>query len=207
MVDSIPEKGISLTAIAEKRAEEPLKRSPVNHTAAVYLNSKEAWKNYEDVRLAEMETQIREWIAKMAENKTWNRSYRKRRYTFSMLFELLTGEKYDQKKHAKYTHALSDLFAYYSSRIQKSASINGKQYNKKIYCISPRRLERMPYSLRLRIPWLIEHGVTIDARTMKPNPDPLEPGHARNPRTEANMERRREEARERYNERYKYRQH
>lgn len=177
--------------------------------AMAFLSDPQMWRNWEDVELAKAEEMLRDWIERMCEIPSWRSTRsKKRRYTFSMLFELVTGERYEQRKHAKYIRTWTTLFRYYSSRIQNAASIDGKMYSKTIYVISPKRLERPPYSLRLRIPWLVEHGMAIDQRTMtNPQSDVLRPGHARNPRTEESMRRRREEMRRRYNERYRDRKH
>lgn len=59
-----------------------------------------------------------------------------------------------------------------------------------------------PYSLKLRLEWLGEKGDIPTWSNMAVPKDDLEPGHARNYKTEKNMERRREQARARYNERY-----
>ena len=174
-----------------------------------FLSDPEMWKNWEDVELAKAEEMLRDWIERMCEVPSWRSTRsKKRRYTFSMLFELVTGERYEQRKHARHIRMWTTLFRYYSSRIQNAASIDGKMYTKTIYVISPKRLERPPYSLRLRIPWLVEHGMAIDQRTMtNPQSDVLRPGHARNPRTEESMRRRHEEMKRRYNERYRDRKH
>lgn len=204
MVDSIPEKGINLLATDDE--EEKVKiGKPLVGAAAAFLSDPELWKNYENEDLERAETALRNWIAEMRKVPKWNATNSKmRRYTFSMLFELVTGERYEQGKHARYIRMWTTLFRYYSSRVQKAANIDGKMYTKTVYVISPARLRRPPYSLRLRIPWLAEHGYRIDERTMrKVNLEAeLKPGHARNPRTEATMERRREEGRKRFNERY-----
>lgn len=203
----IPEEGIRLGGEPETPDLGPGMDIPPR--AMAFLSDPGMWKNWEDVELAKAEEMLRDWIERMCEIPSWRSTRsKKRRYTFSMLFELITGERYEQRKHAKYIRTWTTLFRYYSSRIQNAASIDGKMYAKTIYVISPKRLERPPYSLRLRIPWLVEHGMAIDQRTMtNPQSDVLRPGHARNPRTEESMRRRREEMRRRYNERYRDRKH
>lgn len=208
-LDQLPEEGIDLLALNTRNQEMPTIKKPLTGQAAAFLSDPELWENYENEALAAAETALRDWITEMRKVPSWNATNsKKRRYTFSMLFELVTGEKYEQRKHAKWISMWRTLFRYYSSRVQKAGSLDGKMYSKTIYVISPQRLKRPPFSLRLRIPWLVEHGYAIDKRTMYgPNSELVKPGHARNPRTDANMERRREEARERYNERYRDRAH
>ena len=200
MVDSIPETGINLVDMASEGSREPIKRKPLVGQAAAFLADPDIWKNYESDLLVEVETMLRDWMTEMSKLSAWKTTNAKRRkYTFSMVFELVTGERYDQKKHASQIKAWTTLLRYYSSRVQKSGNINGKFYSKTVYVLSPARLKRPPYSIRLRIPWLIEHGHAIDKRTMENlNHDLCEPGHARNPRTDANMRQRSKEARKRY---------
>lgn len=200
MVDSIPETGINLVDMTSEGSREPVKRKPLVGQAAAFLADPDIWKNYESDLLVEVETMLRDWMTEMSKLSAWKTTNAKRRkYTFSMVFELVTGERYDQKKHANQIKAWTTLLRYYSSRVQKSGNINGKFYSKTVYVLSPARLKRPPYSIRLRIPWLIEHGHAIDKRTMENlNHDLCEPGHARNPRTDANMRQRSKEARKRY---------
>ena len=200
MVDSIPETGINLADMASEGSKEPVKRKPLVGQAAVFLADPDIWKNYESDLLVEVETMLRDWMIEMSKLPAWKTTNaKKRKYTFSMVFELVTGERYDQKKHANQIKAWTTLLRYYSSRVQKSGNINGRFYSKTVYMLSPARLKRPPYSVRLRIPWLIEHGYAIDKRTMENlNHDLCEPGHARNPRTDANMRQRSKEARKRY---------
>ena len=200
MVDSIPETGINLADMASEASRKPVERKPLVGQAAAFLADPDIWKNYESDLLAEVETMLRDWMPEMSKLSAWNTTNaKKRKYTFSMVFELVTGERYDQKKHANQIKTWTTLLRYYSSRVQKSGNINGRFYSKTVYMLSPARLKRPPYSIRLRIPWLIEHGHAIDKRTMENlNHDLCEPGHARNPRTEANMRQRSREARQRY---------
>lgn len=203
MVETIPPEGISLIEVKKENDALPAKRKPLVGAAAAWLADPDIWANYENDLLVEVEEMLRAWLEEMCKLPAWKTTNAKcRRYTFSMVFELVTGERYVQKKHMCQVHVWTTLLKYYSSRVQKSASINGKLYNKTVYNLSPKRFHtRPPYSVRLRIPWLIEHGYTINKDTMLGvSNDLIEPGHARNPRTEANMKKRREEGRKRYAE-------
>ena len=172
-----------------------------------YLASADRWEQYNNETVYTLDSLVRQWIATMAKSKAWCNSAKKRRYTMSMVFEQIYGRKYDSTKDAKIVKPLTSILAYYSTRVQKSGSINGKTYTKTIYTISQRRLGKPPYSLKLRLEWLSERGELPTWRGMALPKDDLKPGHARNPKTEANMERRREAGKARYNERYKYRDH
>lgn len=205
MIDEIPEEGIPLGETIGTKGE----RRPVVGNMAAFLSDPALWDNWEDKNLYECERMIRDWMAEMCKVPKWRASNAKcRRYTFSMAFQLVTGERYVQKKHARYIHAFTRVLAYYSSRVQKSGSIDGKFHSKTIYNLSPRRLERPPLSLRLRFEWLAERGVRpTKANMQNVDADVLRPGHARNPRTDEHMRERREAGRARYNERYRDRAH
>jgi len=189
--------------------EEPPKLLPKQQDELLVpiFADRDKWANYSDLFLYEAEKALRKWIALCSKNSKWRGQQKYRRYTFKMLYEEIFGKPYTQAETAPYMPRLVKLFSYYSSRIQKAGSINNKMYSKTIYCISPARLEKPPYSLRLRIEWFAERGEVPNNWNMKLPKDSLKAGHARLPLTEANMERRREEGRRRYNERYKDRNH
>lgn len=172
-----------------------------------YLAGSERWEQYHDDTLYMLDSKVRTWMETCAASKEWCRRAKLRKYTMSMVFEQIFGRKYDVSKDAKYVNRFANILAYYSSRVQKSGSIKGKTYTKTIYTLSPTRLKKPPYSLRLRLEWYEQTGTMPTYGNMKLPKDDLKPGHARNPKTEANMERRREEGRRRYNERYKDRNH
>lgn len=204
-MEGIPEGGIRL---GDDLSYQPDKYAMVGAQAA-FLSDPELWENWEDDYLFEAERLIRGWMTEMSKDPRWKKTNAKmRRYTFSMVFQLITGQRYDCKRHAKYIHAWTTVLKYYSSRVQKSGNINGKFHSKTVYVLSPNRLKRPPLSLRLRFEWLSERGVKpTRANMLNPSEEILEPGHARNPRTDENMRRRSEEARARYYERYADRKH
>lgn len=193
----IPEGGISLDD--DKEIME-MRGNDLSGEAIPYITTSEAWEQYSNATIYEADKRIREWIGTMTKNREWTKSCKHRRYTFSMLFEILFGRKYDQSKDQKNVYPLTKIFAYYSTRIQKSGSIGGRTYSKTIYTIGSKRHELPPYSLKLRTEWLIENEEVPTFRNMKLPKDDLQPGHARNPKTEANMERRRAQGKERWNE-------
>ncbi len=177
------------------------KRSTIPYEAMPWLNDPEMMAKYEDPYIYDMEVKLREWIAEMSKISAWKNNIKARRYTFGMLWKLVYGEDYDQKKHAKHIRRGINLFSHYSSRVQKAGSFNGKTRFKTTYVISPKRADCRPYGLKLRVEWLLENGYQLRADNMG-EPERLMPGHARSPRTEANMERRREVGREKYRERF-----
>ena len=191
----ITEKGWKLN----EEPQSPLPDNPIPLDDRKWLSDPRDWDQYQDPVIYDLEIKLREWIEEMSKNPQWRNKTINRRYTYKDLWEQVTGTKYDQKTNAKYTVKFSRLLGWYSSRIQKGGSLRGKKCNHKIYTISPKRLNCAPYCLKLRLRWLRENGIIPDNYNMK-RPTDLKPGHARNPRTEKNMEKKREEGRRRYNE-------
>lgn len=166
-----------------------------------YVGEPDRWEQFTDQQTYELDSLVREWIEIMSANPSWKKSYRNRRYTMSMVIEQLFGRQYDQAEDQKRVMRLSKILSYYSTKVQNGGSINGKSYSKTIYTISPGRLKKPPYSLKLRLEWLAERGEIPTHRNMSLPKDDLKPGHARNPKTNENMEKRREQARQRYRDR------
>lgn len=161
--------------------------------AAPYLSTTKAWDNYSDELVYEVDKRMRKWLK---ENKSrWTkRKATDRRFTMAEILKLIG---LDVDPRGKNLIRVKHVIAYYSTKIQKRLIINGVR-KKTVYTVSPRRLERQPYSLKLRIELMgDEEGTWRELRVPKDN---LEPGHARNPRTEANMRRREEIGRKNWNE-------
>lgn len=155
------------------------------------LTTPEHWENYSDDAIYEADKRIREWIQSM--RSKWSRRGLDRRYSFNMICEILGLSKVvETRKNYK---SISKVFAYYSTKITKQTTIRGKKY-KNVYTISPKRLRLKPYSLRLRLEQMEEEGTWQNFQLPK---DDLEIGHARNPRTEANMQKRSRERRDKAN--------
>lgn len=175
--------------------------------ALVHISDPKAWANYSDPILYQLDKRMREWLEEMCQDKAWVGTSRKatnsRRYTFATLWAILFNREYDQKKDSKWVVKASRVFKYYSSKVQKGGwdPHSNKQKSKTIYTISPARFKKNPpYSLKLRVEWLAAQGADPNGWNMKTPKDDLAPGHARNPRTDANMEARRAEGRRRFNE-------
>ena len=189
----------------EDAVEKPeLPKEPTRATG--YLEGPGKWENYSDTILYEVESLIRQLLEQKLSDPKWNRQHPKyRRYTCGMMFEAIYGKKPDLKSSKDQTilRRMPKVMTYYSTRKQKEGSIMGKKTSNTIYTLSLKRYRQLaPYSLRLRLEWLEEQGKLPTWANMKLVKDNLEVGHARNKRTDANMEKRRERAREIYNERY-----
>ena len=153
------------------------------------LTTPERWENYSNDLIYETDKRIREWMRSM--KSVWtNRKGMDRRYSRQMLVEILGLQ--DAIKTAYDNKIVSRIFAYYSTKVTGSTTINGKKV-KRAYTLSLRRLKKNPYSLRLRLEELEDEGHWAHFNLPK---DDLEVGHARNPRTEANIERRKQRGRE-----------
>ena len=174
--------------------------------ATGYLALPGRWENYSDEILYDIEKRLREFLVSKEEDPHWKwarTTYRK--FTVGMMYEILYGRKWDPTRDGKYAIRMARIMSHYSSRIQKEGIIRGKKMTKTIYTLSLSRLHKAaPYSLRLRIEWLADRGELPTVSNMGVPCSSLQPGHARNPRTEENMQRRREQAKARYHERYKH---
>lgn len=172
--------------------------------ATGYLALPGRWENYSDEILYDIEVRLRKFLKEKEDDPhwTWARTtYRK--FTVGMMFEILYGRKWDPTKDGKWAFRMARVMSHYSSRIQKEGTIRGKKYTKTIYTLSLSRFHKVsPYSLKLRIEWLADRGELPTTSNMRLPNESLKPGHARNPKTEANMARRREKAKERYRGRY-----
>lgn len=177
-----------------------------------YLDGPGKWENYSDLVIYELEALLRKWFTMKIESGVWDndKTGRRRKYTCKMMYEQLYGKLPDLKDQGDRVklRRLPKVLSYYSTRIQASGSINGKKMTKTIYTLSPKLYKtRPPYSLRLRLQWLAEKGELPTWHNMMLPRDDLKIGHARNKRTDENMELRRERAKQRYNERYADRAH
>ena len=168
--------------------------------AQPYLTG-QAWDQYSNPTVYQADKAFREWASHMVDNPDWKRIRRMRKYRYSELFQLLFNRPYDPKDVTS-IRVISKIFAYYST------SINKYYYNEKkdrwlrgtCYCISTQCLQKPAYSLKLRLEEMSKAGVLPTRYNMRLPKDNLEPGHARNPRTEANKQARAERARLAYNE-------
>lgn len=173
----------------------------IDEQAMPFIAAGEQWDQYQDEVIYQADKLMREWLEKMSQDPYWCASHKHRTYKFSQLFEMLYHQKYDTKKHAKFTYKIRQVLAYYSTKINKNYYNRETQRteNKAAYTIEKNALDRPPYSIRLRIPWMVEHGVAINDKTLA-IPNVLSPGHAKNPKTEANMQLRRRRAQDAYTE-------
>lgn len=178
--------------LGKEKPEDLHLKDPAPRWAIPYIATPEAMKNYSDDLIYETDKRLREFIESM--KGKWSKRGMDRRISFGDLTKLL-GLDEAVKKRKNY-NSVARVFAYYSCRTYKETNINGVR-KKKVYMLSPWRLRRLPYSLRLRIE-MLQDG--CHPKQMELPKDDLEMGHARNPRTEANIERRKEDARNAFNE-------
>jgi len=182
---------------------------PKDEARVPYMTSAEQWENYNDTITYEAEKKFREWaLNKVATDKTWcgtaKRYQMMRRYTFGQLWEICFGIPFDSKTDMAAFFKVSKVFAHYSSKLMKGGHNvqQAKRTKHTVYCLSVTRIKKAPpYCLKLRVAWLAEHGKVPCGKNMQVYPT-LEPGHARNKRTEENMEKRRKLGKRLYNERY-----
>jgi len=172
--------------------KQPLKVNKDPNMSTNYLEGEGKWENYSDQKLYEIESLLRAFLQDKKENDyKWMHHSKWRKYTLTMMFEVLYGRKWDQKEDgAGILYKLSKIMGHYSTRILKSGTtIRGKMYKKKVFILSANRLDTPPYSLRLRLEWLADRGELPCWQNMR-LPKDLEPGHARNPKVEAKMQER-----------------
>lgn len=163
------------------------------------IGTKEKWEQYTNDLLYFTEIAFREWAEEMSHKADWaNRLHR--RFTPKMAFERMFGIPFNMQEHYKQLRTLAKVMAHYSTKISKGGYIEGKKTSKNIYHIMRYVNRKKPYSLRLKLEQMFEAG-EIPGKFDTEIPKLLKPGHARRTRTEANMQRRSEEARRRYNER------
>lgn len=166
-----------------------------------YVTSQEGFENWSSDMLYEGEKALRAFMEEQGKNNQWRRHRYCRTYRFGELFQIMFDRKYSHSDY-RYVKQLKRLIAYYSSKVSKYCydRETQKTKDKPTYTLSVARLEKPPYSLRLRAEWYEEQGLELCPQRMRLPKDDLEPGHARNPRTEANMQKRSKLAKEKYNE-------
>lgn len=170
------------------------------------LGESDRWSQYENKLVYELDSLVRQWIIENSKHAKWKSHYMCRRYTMRMVYEQIYNKPYEPDGYIN--SWLPRILTYYSTRVQKGGSIYGKTYSTRtIYTISPARIKKPPYSLKLRLEWFAENDIMPTYSNMSLVKDKLKPGHARNPRTNANMVARSERAKARYREKYADRDH
>lgn len=166
-----------------------------------------AWLNYTNDVIYETDKLLRAWLEEQCKIPSWAGSgksaARNRTYSFKTLFEILYKRKWVPEEDSHLSVPMSKVFKYYCSRLHTGGwdAAEKKNTSKTKYVISPTRYKNCPpYSLRLRFETLTENGENIDANKMRVPKDDLKVGHARNKRTDANIQRRRERGRQKYRE-------
>lgn len=181
---------------------------PVDIEPYLLMGSQEQWDDYSNMEAYEFEKRLRKFIETFKGNA--DKKGKSRRFTYQQVYQRLFGEevRYGLSGHQHRTNRR--ILAYYSSRVITDTNIKGHRH-RRVYVLSPTRLSQRPWGLRLRLEWFVANGVEVTpGRMRRAGERQLEAGHARNPRTEANMEARREKFRELYRARYntpEYRAH
>lgn len=189
-IDDFLERGLSLEEEPERIDAKGLK--PLSLDAVSFLADQKSWDQYMDLLLYDTDKLVRKTIIELSKTKLWQKSWKYRRYTTGMIFEAIYGRKANNKTDGKVVVRMARILSAYASTKKKSGSINDKHTNKPVYFL-PKRLDEVPpYSLKLRFEWLLEQGKMPSAHNMKPS-EGLKAGHAKNPRTEANIQKRSEE--------------
>lgn len=172
-----------------------------NWSISFLINNKEAWESYNDELSYQFEKDVRSWITYMRDtDRNWTRSAKRRKYRLSMLVKAIWNIDYKPSEHRKYQQRWIDIFRYYSSRITRTYydPVSKKTRDKTCYVISPARLSKPPLNIKLRIEWFEEQGIQPYYRNTQVIADTLAPGHARDPKVEANMRKRSERSKERW---------
>ena len=163
------------------------------------LTTPEEWNNFNDDDAVDFERRLRAFLKYMSEHPKY-RGAQARRFSYSQIYQRLYGVEPHAPNSWRH-NTFREIVSYYSSRKMGDTTIKGKRH-KRIYVLSYSRLKKRPWCLRLRMEWYREHGEEIEPGMLRLIHKKLEWGHARNPRTDANMEARREQARQRYREKY-----
>jgi hypothetical protein len=175
------------------------KRNPNSMMDYAYITGYKDWEQFNNLELYEIEKAIKELF--LSTEIWWKSAPWSNRVTSRIVYGLLYGKEV-VGNGGKIMNYISTILAYYSTSIKNGGKCQGKTTKAAIYLISKKRLTQVkPYSLKLRLEWLCENGKIPNKWNMKREKCPLLPGHARSPKTEANMRRRSEEAKQRW---YKY---
>lgn len=156
---------------------------PVFDTEAVnagqtYLAAPGRWENYSDDELYEMEVLLRQFL-ETKKNGWGTHSQAARKFTTNMMHQILYGTP-SPGRACGTVRKLNRLMNHYATRVWKKhgTTVRGERVNGKIYMLSARRLEKPPYSLRLRLEWMAEQGILPTWHNMQLS-EQLKPGETR----------------------------
>lgn len=170
---------------------------PASIEPYLLITTDEQWANYSNPELYDFEKRLRKFLEHMQHNGKFS-SIKDRKFTYRMMYQRLYGtnppSQYDGQANAQRA-----VMAWYSGRIITDTMIGDKRV-KNCYVMQLSRLRKPPWCLKLRLEWYLEQGVEPSQAQMRLHHKQLQPGHARFPRTERNMEARRERAKERARE-------
>lgn len=163
------------------------------------LTTQEQWDNFSDMEAYDFEKRLREFLKYLSEHSKYHGRYN-RRFTFQMIYQRLYGKEMEAPRSHQ-SNVLRQICIYYSSALLENTYI-GEKRCKKVYVLAYSRLKKRPWCIRLRLEWFVEHNEEITPGKLRCIKTDLQWGHARNARTERNMQARRERAKQAYKEKY-----
>lgn len=172
--------------------------NPVSTDIVPFIKDPKQWEQYLDPFIYDLDVLIRDLIRDLSARNEW-KYFKNRRYTCGMIFQALYGRKADNTRDTKIIYRMGKILSAYARTKKKTGSIDGVMYRKPVYTL-PGNIDNIPpYSLKLRVEWLMDRDIIPDRLNMRLSNE-LKAGHARNPLTEANMEERREAGKRRWQE-------
>lgn len=166
----------------------------------IFLKTNSDIKQYSNEYLYQFEIALRKWLEIKCKDEAWCHNTRARQYTYGMIVEEIFGRPYDVKIDCGHV-VVSQMISHYCSRVTKYYYLpegNYKTKNTTCYHLSPKRYREVkPFGLRLQAELLMQQGIMpTDKNVVRKKP--LKKGCARNPRTQANIDKRSKKAKETY---------
>ena len=143
-----------------------------------YLAGADRWKNYSDQELYEIECLLRQFLETKRNGWGSPRSS-DRKFTAKMMYEILYGEPAPADAYAT-IRKLNRVMNHYATRVYKkrNTTIHGVRVRSNVYMLSALRLDKPPFSLRLRLEWMAEQGIMPTYENMQLS-EKLQPGQTR----------------------------
>lgn len=188
---------------SDGKKPEPQEKWPVSSEPYMLLTTDEQWENYSDAEAYDFEVRLRAFLEYMQGKTTYNTAMR-RRFSYKQIYQRLYGTETSGKNHQDTTNRA--ICAWYSSRILGDTEVRGKRV-KQCFVLAPSRLSKPPWCIKLRLEWYMERGEAVNAAMLRVHHKQLKSGQARNPRVQANMDKRKEKARAAYNAKYNTREY
>lgn len=171
-------------------AKESTELEPEDQFLQCFASQKQ-WDNYANRFIYECDKFLRSYIERNKEEWSKPGNKMKQRLSFAMAFKVMFGRPYDQKTDAWCYNQLDRVLRYYSVTVAKGSTVWDRDHECKkqmkkatVYTLSPSRLKKQPYSLKLRIETMVANGEMPNHRKLRLPKDNLPTGHSRNPKTE-----------------------